>query len=145
MLRTSYLYEFLALMATTYTEHLDETQKKKPLDYSPDVYVHAAQEYIHENYQKARVSDVADYIGISRYYLSHLFNEKLKLSPKDYIFEFRMDKSKELLRTTGESIAQISEKIGYEEPLTYSKAFKKRYGITPKQYRDKHHSEISFT
>ncbi len=138
LLRTSYLYEFLALLATTYADHLTEEQKQQPLDYSSDVYIRAAKDYIREHYRKVRVSEVADYIGISRYYLSHLFADKLSLSPQDYILNCRMDESKRLLRRTALTITEIADMVGYENPMIFSKTFKKRYGMTPSQYRTAH-------
>ncbi len=94
-------------------------------------------EYIQRHYSLIRVNDIASYLGISRYYLAHIFKEKLHVSPQEYLLNYRLERSAMLLRTTGLSIQEISEKAGYENPLTFSKIFKNAYGLSPKNYRAK--------
>lgn len=47
-----------------------------------------------------------------------------------------MEKAKELMRTTNDSIAEISEKVGYASANTFTRSFKKIEQITPSQYRE---------
>lgn len=127
--RTSLLYEAIAFLVDS------GSQSREKHDYSPDVYVNSAAEYIKEHYAHIRVNDIASYLGISRYYLSHIFKERFHVSPQEYLIKYRLEKSEELLRTTSLSIQEISEKTGYENPLTFSKIFKKVYGLSPRNYR----------
>ena len=113
---------------------IDSHQPAEP-NYSPDVYVDYAVEYIHYNYNQIRVSDIADYIGITRSYLTHIFKQKLNISPQEYLLTYRLEQGLRLLGSTALSIQEISEKIGYENPLTFSKMFKNAYGLSPKNYR----------
>ena len=133
LLRTSLLYEIISLLVNSYT-------KKKiadsEYDYSPDVYVNAAIDYIHHNYQHIKVSDIAERIGISRFYLTSIFKEKYQMSPQQYIVNYRLSIASNLLKTTELSIQDISEKVGYSNPLSFSKIFKSNYGISPKYFRD---------
>jgi len=134
LIRTSLLYKAVALLVESGNQsHIQHTHKKH--DYSADVYVNSATEYIKGNYAHIRVSDIATYLGISRYYLSHIFKEKLQVSPQEYLVKYRLKKGEELLRTTSLSIQAISDKTGYENPLTFSKIFKRIYGLSPKNYR----------
>ncbi len=133
--RTSLLYEIMAILVDS-GNRVPSSEKH---DYSPDVYVNSAIDYIQDHYAQIRVSDIASYLGISRYYLSHIYKEKLQISPQEYLVKYRLEKGEELLRTTSLSIQEISDKTGYDNPLTFSKIFKRVYGLSPKNYR----SEIS--
>lgn len=135
LIRNSLLYELFALLVHSQNQNLIDNHKPVEHDYLPDVYVNYAVEYIHYNYAHIRVSDIADYIGITRSYLTHIFKQKLGVSPQEYLLNYRLDRSLRLLRSTNLSIQEISEKIGYENPLTFSKMFKNVYGSSPKNYR----------
>ncbi|MDO4297728.1 MAG: AraC family transcriptional regulator [Lachnospiraceae bacterium] len=137
LIRTSLLYEIIALLVDSQNQKMGKQKKEMSYDYSPDIYVNSALEYIHRHYHQIRVSDIAAYIGISRYYLTHIFKEKLHVSPQEYLLNYRMEQGNRLLRTTNLSIQEISEKVGYENPLTFSKVFKNTYGLSPKNYRIK--------
>ncbi|MFI3207306.1 MAG: helix-turn-helix transcriptional regulator, partial [Clostridia bacterium] len=72
--------------------------------------------------------------GFSVEYFTRLFKEKVKQSPYQFILEHKMSKARELLRD-GMSIAEICEKIGYEDLKSFEKIFKKKHGYTASQYR----------
>ena len=91
--------------------------------------------YIQNNYAAIRISDVARYIGIHRSYLTNIFKKKIGLSPQEYLLQCKMNKSCEMLLETQLPIQEIARRVGYENPLTYSKIFKNFYGLSPKQYR----------
>lgn len=133
--RTAWLYEMLALLVDSQHQGKRPARKVVSYDYSPDIYVNSAVEYIHEHYNHIGVGDIASYIGISRYYLSHIFKEKLHVSPQEYLMRYRMEQSARLLRATSLSIQEVSEQAGYDNPLTFSKIFKNTYGLSPKNYR----------
>lgn len=135
LLRTSLMYEILALLITSQNQNLNEQNKPIPYDYSPNVYVEHAVDYIHYNYNRIRVNDIANYIGITRSYLTHIFKKQLQVSPQKYLLTYRLEQSCRLLRSTNLSIQEIAEQVGYENPLTFSKIFKNTYGYSPRNYR----------
>lgn len=137
LLRTSLLYEIIALLVESQNQQKSKEGEEEVYDYSPDVYVNTAIEYIGEHYPHTKVSEIASYIGISRYYLTHIFKEKLHVSPQEFLLNYRMEQANRLLRTTGLSVQAVSEKVGYENPLTFSKTFKNKFGLSPKKYREK--------
>lgn len=102
---------------------------------SPDSYVDYALDYIHNNYSSIRVTDVSNYVGINRSYFSHLFKQRTGISPRDYLYRVRLRKSAQLLLSTQLPIQSVAEIVGYDNPLTFSKAFKNAYGVSPKYYR----------
>lgn len=105
-------------------------------DYPYQVYVEHALEFIEHNYEKnIKITDIANYIGINRSYLTNSFKKALNLSPQEYLINYKLDKACTLLRTTSLSINAISACVGYEDPLTFSKIFKRFKGSSPKEYR----------
>lgn len=59
----------------------------------------------------------------------------MDISPQESLLSYRLEQGSRLLRTSGMSIQEVAEKIGYENPLTFSKMFKNAYGVSPKNYR----------
>ena len=93
-------------------------------------------EYITSSYKNGiNVSDIAEHLGISRAYLNYVFQNELGQSIQQCLISFRMHKAANLLVSTTLTIKEISHAIGYADQLTFSKAFKKKFGSSPKQYR----------
>ena len=71
-------------------------------------------------------------------YLSHIFSTKAGASLSSYITDERMAAAKRLLATTGFSPQQICDQIGIANVSYFYRQFKKRSGVTPQQYQEKH-------
>ncbi|MDU7726400.1 AraC family transcriptional regulator [Clostridium perfringens] len=127
------LYLFLSKLAIT----KDERSLKKNNNMS-DFYVEKAVEFIQHNYlnPSLKVTDVANFIGLNRSYLTHIFKKSLELSPKEFLLNYRINEASSLLKNTNLSIGTISKSVGYTDQLAFSKVFKKIKGISPKAYRD---------
>lgn len=127
------LYLFLSKLAIT----KDERSLKKNNNMS-DFYVEKAVEFIQHNYlnPSLKVTDVANFIGLNRSYLTHIFKKSLELSPKEFLLNYRINEASSLLQNTNLSIGTISKSVGYTDQLAFSKVFKKIKGISPKAYRD---------
>lgn len=132
--RSEYMYTLAAQLA----EDLHQPESEdSDLSYSGSTYVKYALDYVEHHYQhNIKISDIADYVGISRAHLTNCFNKELKLSPREYLIDYRMNKAKDLLTTTSLPINQIASTVGYKDPLSFSKAFKLFTGMSPKSYRD---------
>ena len=59
------------------------------------------------------------------------------MSIRDYKLMLRMNKAKELLKTTDTNICDIAHAVGYKSSSSFSDTFKQQFGISPKQYRNK--------
>ena len=81
------------------------------------------------------LESVAQRLYFSASYLSHLFKKETNQNFIDYIKNYRLQKSCELLTNTNLRISQICTKIGYESTSYYCALFKSTYVITPTQYR----------
>lgn len=124
------LYEFISQLVEVTDNNLLERDNRK------EEYVRKALEYIRMNYsRKIAIAEIAHQIGLDRSYLYSLFQEYVNTSPQDYLIRFRMEKACELLQTTSLSIGSIACSVGYEDPLLFSKVFKKAKGLPPREYR----------
>lgn len=108
----------------------------------PDIpggrYLAGATAYLAEHYSDIpglKLSDVADRLGISPSYLSHLFTNGLGSSFSAYVAKLRSEAAKDLLVNTGLSMSEIASQVGYDDPNYFIRSFKKNVGMTPKNFR----------
>lgn len=127
------LYKFFSLLINDSNISKDSISKELT---TKNPYIRDAISFIKNNYSSGiTVNDIAKHLSISRSYLYILFNKFLGISPKDYLSNFRVTKSAELLTLTEQSIEEISSNCGYINPESYSAVFKNKFGLTPTKYR----------
>ncbi|AVQ33728.1 AraC family transcriptional regulator [Staphylococcus muscae] len=98
--------------------------------------VREAIRYMNRFYMQAiTIEQVARHVNISRSYLYKLFKQNLDQSPQSYLMQLRMSQAAKLLHETSLQSKEIAARVGYHEPLMFSKAFKKFFGVTPTMYR----------
>lgn len=132
--REGYLYQFVSALIQ---DRQSQNNEEEVHDYSYQVYVDHALEYVEHNYQKnIKVQGIADYIGINRSYLTNCFKNALNLSPQEYIQNYRMNQASVLLKDTNLPISEIATNVGYDDAFNFSKIFKKTYGFNPTSYRN---------
>ncbi|MBR1690231.1 MAG: helix-turn-helix domain-containing protein [Oscillibacter sp.] len=81
------------------------------------------------------IEGLASDLKISPYYLSHLFKEHTGKTFTDYLAERRIERAIELMQQPALTLAQIGEMVGYPDQNYFSRVFKKRSGISARQYR----------
>ena len=134
LLRLGLLLEYLSLAVESAQKQLPASLREREL--SADIYVDYAVTYILSNSSNVKISDVARYIGINRSYLTNIFKKKMVVSPQEYLMQCKLDRACQLLRDTDASIQDISRRVGYDNPLTFSKIFRSRFGMSPTAYRE---------
>lgn len=125
------LYMFLSELIETSDQgnNLKENQK--------DMYVKKSIQFIEMNYSRdITVCDIAEHLGLNRSYFSALFKEATHTSPQEFLVRYRVNKAVELMKQVNLSISEISRSVGYNDPLTFSKIFKKVKGSSPRKYRE---------
>ncbi|MDD6039385.1 MAG: 2-isopropylmalate synthase [bacterium] len=95
----------------------------------------AIKNYIQVNYQMITLSDVAGQFGLSEPYVSKYFKEKAGITFGEYVLQIRMKKAKTLLKSSSMTIESIAENVGYPNVEHFSRMFKKKFGMSPLQYR----------
>lgn len=101
-----------------------------------DLYIKKAILFIESNYSREiSITQLAGYLGLNRSYFSTLFKSALKVSPQEFLVNFRMDRAASLLKNSSLSIGEVSRSVGYDDPLAFSKIFKKFKGCSPKEYK----------
>ena len=99
--------------------------------------VEKAKQYIHKNYHNSELSveTVCEHLHISQSYFSSIFKQDTSRSFVQYLTDVRMDRAVELLRESDEKTYVIAQRVGYEEPNYFSYVFKRKFGMSPSQYR----------
>jgi len=93
--------------------------------------------YMQQNYSdpELTMNALAQYLEISSVTLSIEFKNEMDMKPSDYLINIRMEKAKELLRSTDMMTKEISTAVGYEDERVFMRRFKKHTGLTTGQYR----------
>ncbi|WDM22586.1 AraC family transcriptional regulator [Paenibacillus polymyxa] len=107
-----------------------------------EIYVEKVKDFIEMNYaQKITIEHIANFIGLNRSYLCSLFKQQVNTSIQDYLVRYRINKACEMMGNAELSIGDISRSVGYNDPLLFSKIFKKVKGLSPKHYRIETHTQ----
>ena len=125
----SMLYDLLSHLVTF--ENLDSEDKRKHRLIEP------ALEYLkrHAYDSDFKIEKLHSLCGISDTYFRRIFESKFGMSPRAYLQNERVSYAKSLIESGDfERISEVSEAVGYNDPLYFSKAFKKFYGISPTAY-----------
>jgi AraC family transcriptional regulator, arabinose operon regulatory protein len=88
--------------------------------------------------KRYRIEELAQKQGCSRDHFIRLFREAKGTTPMDFIIQARMDAASNLLLFSEHTLAAIAERLGYADPFIFSRQFKRKTGLSPSQYREKH-------
>lgn len=124
------LREFIITQALNAIDNSDSDKNAHSL------LIRRVHEYIEQNFSNSalRLEDVAQANFISTQYLCSVYKKATGNTVGDYIFDVRMRHAQKLIKDDQRNVTAISEACGYEDPNYFGKCFRKKYGITPKQY-----------
>lgn len=83
------------------------------------------------------IAILADKAGINEFKLKLGFRELFQTSPYQYRLQLCLEKAKQLLEETDDTIGQISSKVGFDTYNGFSTAFKKAFQVAPTEYRNR--------
>lgn len=103
---------------------------------SNSLYFEKCIKYIGYHYaEHLTITDISEKISVDRTYLYKLFKKNLGISPHEYLTDFRISKACEILRTTKNSISDISSAVGYSDFSDFSRQFRRVKKMSPREYR----------
>lgn len=128
--RWGLFFEFISVLADARKNFMPKVEV--------NTYVSHMMNYIHSHIEEnISVQDVADYVNLTRSYATTIFTKQTGMSPKDYIQNCKLTKARHMLESSSLTIAGVAYSCGYAKSESFVKAFSKRYGISPGEYRKK--------
>lgn len=129
------------LLFTTLLGEIFESSKRRLAD-DDSALAEQIMEYMRRSYAEGvTIAQIAIRFGLDRRRLAELFERHVGMSPSNYLIECRILKAKELLCTCSCPVKQIAECVGYSDSLYFSKAFKKRLGLSPSEFQSHRNRE----
>ena len=117
---------------------LEKDYSVKGSGYNTTDILKSADEYIRRNLSTVTVKSVAEHLKISERTLLNVFKSRLNISTVNYISRIKTDMARHMLLTTDSNIKKISESLGYNDQFIFSYAFKQRFKMSPREYRQKY-------
>ena len=88
-------------------------------------------------HKKLTLNEISSEVGYSATYFSTLFKKETNYSPLSYFSHLKILKACEMLDYTSQKIKETSFQLGYTDPYYFTKDFKKKMGMSPRQYRNR--------
>ncbi|WP_433923756.1 helix-turn-helix domain-containing protein [Paenibacillus taichungensis] len=102
-------------------------------------------DYLDHHYgEDINLNIVADKLNLTSGYLSSIFKEKTNINFSEYLNNLRVERAKELLVNVDLRIQDIATQVGYQNVNSFIRMFKRRYGLTPGEYRKRHAGDEPF-
>jgi len=128
---TSMIYLLMAAIVKTAT--WDQTTM--PPGWTGTVHFQKALTFVSENYMRPiNVSDIAEFVNLSRSRLYQVFMQQVFISPQQYLTEYRVREALRLLENRSGSVKEIAHAVGIDDPLYFSSLFKQVTGKSPRNY-----------
>ena len=141
-IKESIVFQIISLFCYYYTNQIKEcTKAKKTVDidltFEYENLVVGAIEYMRKNlFAKITIKGIAENFHVSIATLGRYFRKVVNKTPVQYLLMLRIEKSKELLTLTNDSIVNISQNCGFFDSSHFEKCFLKTVGLSPSRYRE---------
>ena len=120
---------------TYYEREVERVFIENPLQRYHYVQIRQSKAFMDEYYSgRIDLKDMAAKASMSRFHFIRIFQRIYGVTPRQYLRDIRISKAKELLKD-GSSVTQTCFEVGYESITTFSSAFKRGTGYTPKKYQ----------
>ncbi|TXK80623.1 response regulator [Paenibacillus sp. N3.4] len=109
-----------------------------------DRSIEVALQYIRTHYHAdLSLEKVAAIVYLNPVYFSQLFKQKTGQGFKEYVIHLRLEQAKQLLMNPKLKLAEVAERIGYQDMRHFSQVFRKKYAVTPSEYRQEQQLSIT--
>lgn len=120
------------------------TTSYTPVEGGSDKAVEVGLQYIKARYnEELSLEKVASVVYLNPVYFSQLFKLKTSYGFKEYIIKLRMEQAKRMLLDPKLKLAEIAERVGYQDMRHFTQQFRKKFDMTPSQYRESCMEEAS--
>lgn len=107
-----------------------------------NLYMEKAIKFIDLRYSEdIGLDEVAEHVGLSSAYMSHIFKKELNISFVQYLKDKRLKEAIRLLKDTNLKVYEVAEKIGFNNTRYFSDVFRAEIGVNPLEYRNKFRSQ----
>ncbi|MFZ8765283.1 AraC family transcriptional regulator [Enterococcus diestrammenae] len=108
-------------------------------------YIDQFTHFIRQNYWKEKLSiqQIADNLDLNNSYLSKIIGNHFGQTPLEYLIRFRMIKARFLIENTDHTVSSIAKAVGYSNPLSFSRAYKRVYGHSPRNTPSKDKTNVN--
>lgn len=105
---------------------------------SSNPFIRKALRFMYEHYSRnIGAVDIADHVKLSRSYLSDLFSKETGESLIESLTRIRIEEAKRQLRSGERKVYEIAEAVGFSDPKSFAKTFKRLVGCAPKEYEQR--------
>ena len=125
------LFEFFYILSNR-CRNEKNPRTVKSLDKMKIILKFIENSYMH----KISVAEIADRVEFSESHFMRYFKENMGTSFVDYLRDYRLTMAARLLLVSDETILSIAVEVGFENLSYFNRAFKKKYGVTPREYRN---------
>lgn len=121
-------------------------QTAAPMGKVSGLQLEKAIEYVENNYQhNFKIADLANECHMSETHFRRVFQEKMNMTPIEYVNFVRVKKACELIDKTDISMEDVAEKVGFVTPSTFNRNFRRIIGTSPYQWKkrpDNHEGKL---
>lgn len=115
---------------------IHNVQGNMPKKSSRNFQIAPALSYVKEHYnEEIKIQNLAEVCGISETHFRRIFQECMNIGPNDYINVIRIQEASKLLLKSFATMEEIAFQVGYGDVSTFTRNFKKMFGMTPYQWK----------
>ena len=101
-----------------------------------DHIVHESQQWVSEHYADANpITTMLDHSGLAPTTFARRFKKATGFRPMEYVHRVRIEEAKKRLESGNDVVENIGYDVGYEDPASFRRVFKRKVGLTPSVYR----------
>ena len=127
------LLRIFRLISTRYDFSLSKEQRKT-MNW---IIFEEISDYIKRHYATVTIQKLVDEFHFQEDYFNRIIKNKTGLTYSDYVRQIRLEHAEHMLISSGRSVEEITELVGYHNKGYFYKIFKEKYGTTPSRYRKK--------
>lgn len=126
----------LLLREAVYGHSRDERGNRRRRRLRRRELLDAVKSYLDDHYSEdVSLEDMAKMLGVSPFYLSHVFSQESDFTLFHYLMTLRMGKALKMIQAGDDKVSDIAAAVGYENPNYFARVFRKHYGFSPTDAR----------